>query len=150
MLGDLGNLPGARAEYERTLQLGEVALGPDHPDVATRRSNLGSVLGDLGDPPGAQAQYEMALQITEAALGPKPQIAVRLYSLGRVCADLGDLAGAADAFRRAVQIHTAAYGPDHPKVATDLEALADVQKRQGNLEGAASSRSEARRIRQLR
>jgi hypothetical protein len=32
-------------QYERALAIGEAALGPDHPTVATIRGNLGSVLG---------------------------------------------------------------------------------------------------------
>ena len=70
MLRDLGDLPGARTQFERALQIGEAALGPDHPYIGTRRNNLGRVLQDLGDLPGARTQFERALQITEAALGP--------------------------------------------------------------------------------
>ena len=79
MLQDLGDLTGARTQYERALQISEAALGPDHPDIGIRRNNLGSVLQDLGDLTGARTQYERALQISEAALGPDhPQsIAIR-------------------------------------------------------------------------
>src|SRR4029077_7422940 len=66
----LGDLPGAREQYERALAISEAALGPDHPDVAIWRSNLGGVLQVLGDLPGAREQYERALAISEAALGP--------------------------------------------------------------------------------
>jgi hypothetical protein len=52
------------------LQISEAALGPDHPDIGTRRSNLGRVLADLGDLTGARTQLERALQISEAALSP--------------------------------------------------------------------------------
>ena len=47
MLQDLGDLPGARTQFERALQISEAALGPDHPDVGTLRNNLGRVLGAL-------------------------------------------------------------------------------------------------------
>jgi tetratricopeptide (TPR) repeat protein len=70
MLQNLGDLPGAREQLERALTITEAALGPDHPDVATRRNNLGGVLHALGDLPGAREQYERALAISEAALGP--------------------------------------------------------------------------------
>jgi hypothetical protein len=55
---------------ERALEIGEAVLGPDHPDLAIRRNNLGSLLWGLGDLEGARAQYERALAICEAALGP--------------------------------------------------------------------------------
>ena len=38
--------------------------------MATRHSNLGSVLTDLDDPAGARTHIEQALKITQAALGP--------------------------------------------------------------------------------
>jgi hypothetical protein len=40
-------LPGARTQLERALQIGEAALGPDHPDVGIYRNNLADVLGVL-------------------------------------------------------------------------------------------------------
>src|SRR5215218_10165537 len=52
------------------------SLGPEHPHVATARSNLGSVLQGLGDLEGARAQLERALAVGEAALGPdQPTVA---------------------------------------------------------------------------
>jgi tetratricopeptide (TPR) repeat protein len=148
-LQERGQYRQAKRVAERALAVAEAALGPDHPDVGIRRNNLGTVLQDLGDLAGARTQYERALQITEKALGPDPRVAVMLYRVGRVRADLGDLEAASNAFSKAVQIDTAAYGPDHPEVATDLEPLADVQERQGDLDGAATSRREAQRIRDL-
>ena len=83
MLRDLGDLTGARTQLERALQISEAALGPDHPDIGTRRSNLGLVLQDLGDLTGARTQFERALQISEAALGPDhPTIGARRSNLG--------------------------------------------------------------------
>ena len=78
VLRDLGDLAGARAQFERALAISEAALGPDHPDVGTWRNNLGLVLQDLGDLAGARTQYERALAISEAALGPDhPTIGIR-------------------------------------------------------------------------
>jgi hypothetical protein len=70
VLHDLGDLTGARTQYERALQISEATVGPDHPDIGTRRNNLGGVLRDLGDLTGARTQCERALQISEATLGP--------------------------------------------------------------------------------
>jgi Tfp pilus assembly protein PilF len=49
------------------LGIDEAAYGPDHPMVANRVNNLGSVLQDLGDLAGARAHFERALGIDEAA-----------------------------------------------------------------------------------
>jgi hypothetical protein len=63
------------------LQIGEAALGPDHPDVGVWRNNLGGVLRDLGDLDGARTQLERAVQIGEAALGPDHPTAGTLRDL---------------------------------------------------------------------
>jgi tetratricopeptide (TPR) repeat protein len=77
VLQDLGDLEGAKEQYDRALAIGEAALGPDHPHVDIYRNNLGSVLQDLGDLAGARMQYERALAIGEAALGPDhPTLAI--------------------------------------------------------------------------
>jgi len=84
----VGDLPGAREQLERALAITEAALGPDHPDVATRRGNLGSVLWDLGDLPGAREQLERALAISEAALGPDhPNVRTLRRNLGSITTD---------------------------------------------------------------
>ena len=44
MLRALGDLPGAREQYEQALAIGEAALGPDYPTVRTVRRNLDSVV----------------------------------------------------------------------------------------------------------
>jgi hypothetical protein len=48
VLRRLGDLAGARAQYERALAISEATLGPDNPNVAIGRGNLGLVLQDLG------------------------------------------------------------------------------------------------------
>ena len=69
LLEELGDLPGAKAAFERALKIDEKAFGPDHPNVARDVNNLGSVLKELGDLPGAKAAFERALQIFQKLLG---------------------------------------------------------------------------------
>ena len=40
MFQALGDLNGARTQLERALQIGEAALGPDHPDIGALRDLL--------------------------------------------------------------------------------------------------------------
>jgi tetratricopeptide (TPR) repeat protein len=108
----LGDLAGAKAQYERALEIGEAALGPNYPDMAAWRSNLGGVLQDLGDLAGARVEYERALEIGEAALGPDhPHVATWRNNLADVLRALGDLAGARDQVERALAIGEATHGP---------------------------------------
>jgi tetratricopeptide (TPR) repeat protein len=69
VLQDLGDLEGAKANYERALAIGKAALGSDHPQVAIRLNNLGCVMSALGDLAGAKANYEHAIEIFRRYLG---------------------------------------------------------------------------------
>jgi Tetratricopeptide repeat len=44
--------------------------GPDHPQVASTLTNLGTVQADLGELPAARTTLERALTINEAVYGP--------------------------------------------------------------------------------
>jgi tetratricopeptide (TPR) repeat protein len=70
-LHHMGDLEGARRQYERALAINEKALGAEHPGTALSANNLGSVLQEMGDLQGARRQYERALAIREKGLGPE-------------------------------------------------------------------------------
>jgi tetratricopeptide (TPR) repeat protein len=117
----------ARTYLERSLRIAESILGPQHPEVAIIRSDLGVVLSDLADYSGARMQLDQALPVVEAALGPDhPEAAIRRGVLGGVLRDLGDYAAAKNQFEQAVAIDEKAYGPNHPEVARDRFNLAGV------------------------
>jgi hypothetical protein len=48
VLVDLGDLAGARTQFERALEITEATLGPDHPNMAIFRRNLDSDVRQLG------------------------------------------------------------------------------------------------------
>jgi len=73
VLQDLGDLAGARTQFEQALRIGAAALGPDHPTVGIRRNNLGRVLQALGDLAGARTQFERALETFERVYGPEDE-----------------------------------------------------------------------------
>jgi hypothetical protein len=50
VLRALGDLAGARDQYEQALRIDEAAHGPDHPQTRTIRANLASL--NLHDNPG--------------------------------------------------------------------------------------------------
>jgi len=60
---------GARTCLERALRIDEGALGPNHPKVAIRVSNLGLLRQDLGDLVGTRECFERALRIRCEFLG---------------------------------------------------------------------------------
>jgi len=64
-----GNLQKARKCVERALRIDERTYGPDHPNVAIKVNNLGTVLQELGDLQGAKKCFERARQIDEKVFG---------------------------------------------------------------------------------
>ncbi len=131
------DLASAKACFERTLRIGEMAYGPDHPKVATRVNNLGRVLQDQSKLAAAKACFERALRIDEAAYGPAhPSVATDVNNLGGVLRGLGDLAGAKACYERALRIDEAGGEPDNREVASIVTNLGSVLKDLGDLVGA--------------
>ena len=55
----------------RALEMSELALGPEHPDVAVPLTNLASLYTRLGNYAQAEPLYRRSLAIFERALGPE-------------------------------------------------------------------------------
>ncbi|MEV4346806.1 FxSxx-COOH system tetratricopeptide repeat protein [Actinoplanes sp. NPDC049596] len=144
---ELGDLDGAREQYEQALRIGRAALGPEHVEVGVWHNNLGNVLHDLHDLTGAREQYELALRVGEVSLGPQhPIVALRHGSVGMVLRDLGDLDGAREQMEEALRISEAALGAGHPTAALRRGNLGMVLRDLGDLDGARQQMAEALRI----
>ncbi len=70
LLKSLHDPASAKPLLERALLIHEAALGPSHPAVGVRLSNLTLVHQDLGDVATAKALLERAVAILDALLGP--------------------------------------------------------------------------------
>ena len=98
VLKELGDLPGARAQFKRVIAILEKI--PNNPNLGSAINNLGSVLQALGDLKGARAHFERALAMDEAVYGPDhPEVAIDVSNLGGVLRALGDLEGVQGALR---------------------------------------------------
>jgi tetratricopeptide (TPR) repeat protein len=60
---------GARANYERALQIFETVLGRDHFNAGLCENNLGSLFEETGDLERSREYYERALTIVRKNLG---------------------------------------------------------------------------------
>jgi tetratricopeptide (TPR) repeat protein len=93
--------------------------------------------GRLGE---ALPLFEQTLADSERLLGAShPTVAVLLYRVGVLHLTAGNLYAARDRFAQAVFVDERGYGPTDREVAVDLEALADVQQRLGDLPAAQRS-----------
>ena len=146
-LQSAGRYVESRDLLRRALALALQHYDPDHPSVATRRSDLATVLWALGDLAGAREHLEFALESDLKSFGPDhPKVATRRSNLATVLKDLGDLAGAREHLEFALEFDLKSFGPDHPRVATQRSNLATVLQALGDLAGAKEQAQEARRV----
>ena len=101
----------------RALAIDEKALGPGHPNVAVRYSNLAALLQDFGGAENMELAKDClarALMIDEQAFGDNhPYVAIRLSSLAAALKEQGgeiNLGLAKDYLTRALLIDQNAYG----------------------------------------
>jgi len=69
-LDDHARYTEAEGCYLRAIAIGEKALGPEHPNLATRLNNLGLLYWNQGKYEEAEPLYQRAITIYEKALGP--------------------------------------------------------------------------------
>jgi tetratricopeptide (TPR) repeat protein len=126
-LQSLGDLPDAKALYERAL-----AVDPKDSNVPFTLCSFGRVLENLGDLQEAKASYQTALTIAETQQGGKydATAAARLY-LGNVLRLLGDGKRGIVCVKRGMALGKVAYAKEFPEAATTLRHMEIV------LEGGA-------------
>ena len=79
---DMAMYSSALPFIERALKISEIALGPDHPSVATSLNNLAGLYKAQGKYDEAEPLYRRDLEISENALGPDhPDVAITLNNL---------------------------------------------------------------------
>ncbi|XP_058513216.1 nephrocystin-3 isoform X3 [Ochotona princeps] len=151
-LKDLGLLSQAVVPLQRSLEIRETALDPDHPRVAQSLHQLASVYVQWKKFDNAEQLYKQALEISENAYGADhPHTARELEALAtlyqkqnkyeqaehfrkksfkirqkatRRKGNLGKLDKAVPLYELAVEIRQKSFGPKHPSVATALVNLA--------------------------
>jgi tetratricopeptide (TPR) repeat protein len=129
------------------LRIREIALGPDHPYVATSLNNLAALYYAQGNYDAAESLYQRALRILETALGPEyPNVAQSLNGLALLYAEQGNYDEAEPLYQRALRILETALGPEHPNVAQSLNGLALLYAEQGNYDEAEPLYQRALRI----
>jgi tetratricopeptide (TPR) repeat protein len=127
VLNAKGRVREAEPLIRRALVIHEVALGPDHPQVAATLNNLANLFQDKGRYAEAEPLYRRALAIYEASLGPNyPGVATGLNNLAQLLVDTGRFAEAEPLMRRALDTYVSAFGEDHPAVALSLSNLATL------------------------
>jgi tetratricopeptide (TPR) repeat protein len=132
-----GELRSSRPLKDRALAITELALGPNHPDVAHNLNNLAVLLLEQGEVGAARSLDERALAIRERALGPdEPELAASLNEVGMVRREQGDLAGARPLLERALSIRERMQPPDRGRLGLSLNNLGLLLGELGEAEAA--------------
>jgi len=107
-----GRLEDAERAYARGVVVGEVSLGPDHPDLGVLLGGLAAV--QLETQPASSLQTaQRALKIRRASLGAEhPAVAFNLLMVGHAQARVDDVDAAVATLRDAERLAT-----DHPAAA---------------------------------
>jgi CHAT domain-containing protein/Tfp pilus assembly protein PilF len=127
-----GKYDEARPLAERSLEIREKLLGPEHPDVARAIHHLATLNHIKGDYAKAELLFQRSLTIKEKVLGPEhPDVAASFNNLAEVYRRRGEYAKAEPLFQYAQAIWEKALGPEHPLVATSINNLAIFYKTLG-------------------
>uniref|UniRef100_A0A8C3BAJ2 Nephrocystin-3 n=1 Tax=Cairina moschata TaxID=8855 RepID=A0A8C3BAJ2_CAIMO len=160
-LKDLGLLSQAVAPLQRSLEIRETALDPDHPRVAQSLHQLAGVYVQWKKFGNAEQLYKQALEISENAYGAEhPRVARELDALAtlyqkqnkyeqaeqlrkksfkirqKAARRKGSLCGFALLRQRALQLEELTLGKDTPDNARTLNELGVLYYLQNNLETA--------------
>ena len=145
LFGQIGRYYYDRAAYaeaapamQRSLDIREKALGPDHPDVGTSLNNLAGLYEAQGKYDLAEPLYKRTITILEKALGPDhPSVGTSLNNLAGLYEAQGKYDLAEPLYKRTITILEKALGPDHPSVGTSLNNLAILLANTDRLDEAA-------------
>ncbi len=142
---------GSHAEVaellSRALQVIEIGLGPDHPDVAQVLKNLAAVEYLKNDYASAETHMLRAIEIWEASLGSdNKNVAAALNNLAGIYEAQGRHPEAAIALERSLLIWEGIVGPDHEAVVESRRQLTELQRIHGLLPSAVAAQQATRQV----
>jgi len=142
-----GDKEQALSHYQRTIALREQLEGPDGPNLAIERINLGNAQLALRQYDAALQSYRESEAALRLSLGDgHPQIAMAVASIGLVYSSTGRYAEALAQHRRALPDFVAWLGPEHLFVATTILNMGDALRELGQLDQAEAQLRRAQEL----
>lgn len=119
LLFELGRRHDGRELCDRVLAERAAALGADHPDTLTSRSNLAAFTGEAGDLVVARRLYAAVVDDRTRVLGPEhPDTLRSRHGHAYYVGEAGDRVAARDLFADLVADQERVLGADHPHTLT--------------------------------
>ncbi|CAF1180167.1 unnamed protein product [Rotaria sordida] len=138
--GDLGQYNEAIKFYQKSLDIYEKTLPPNHPSLASSYGNIGNVYNNMGEYSKALSSHERALEIQKIALPPNhPDLAGSYINIGAVYNNMGEYSKALSSYERSLEIRKIALPPNHPDMAGSYQGIALVYDNMGEHSKALSS-----------
>ncbi|CAF1474357.1 unnamed protein product [Rotaria sordida] len=146
----LGQYNEAIKFYQKSLDIKEKTLPPNHPNLASSYLNIGSVYYDMGEYSNALSSYERSLEIKKIALPPNhPDLASSYQGIGLVYDDMGEYSKALSSYERSLEIQKIALPPNHPDLAASYNNIGAVYSHMGEYSKALSSYERALEIQKI-
>lgn len=131
-LREIGQYAQAEPLYQRTIAVGEHALGAEHPLVAAALNNLATTYRALEKYEQAEQLYRRALPIRERLFSPDyPSLASSLANLAAVYKEQQKFEQAEPLYQQALDMRVQIFGSDHVEIALYLHEMADFYYAQG-------------------
>jgi Tfp pilus assembly protein PilF len=112
---DLGKHKEAIIFLEKSLEVYNKTLTPNHRNLASSYNNIGMVYDDMGEYSKALSYYEKAYEIDQKSLSPNhPDLATSNNNIGLVYLNMGEYSKAFSFFERAVNIGQQSLASNHP------------------------------------
>ncbi len=101
--------------YEKSLEIDQKTLPPNHPNLANSYNNIGAVYYNMGEYSTALSSYEKALEIQQQSLPLNhPDLASSYNNIGMVYDSTGNYSKARSFYERAVEIGQKSLRSNHP------------------------------------
>ncbi len=137
LLGDQGDLAGARRLQERVVDVRTRVLGEEHPDTLNSMNNLAEILRDHGDHAAARRLQEQVLAVAKRVLGEEhPDTLISMNNLALTLGEQGDHAGARRLQEQVLAIEKRVLGEEDPDTLRSMNNLAGTLRAQGDYAGA--------------
>ncbi|CAF4944605.1 unnamed protein product [Rotaria sp. Silwood1] len=147
---DLGQYNEAIEFYQKSLDIKEKTLPPNHPDWAQSYNNIGLVYYNMGEYSKALSSYERALEIWKIALPPNhPDLAISYSNIGLVYDKMGQYSKALSSYEQSLEIRKIALPPNHPDLAASYNNIGLVYDNMGEYSKALSSHERSLEIRKI-
>ena len=143
-----GDIPAARATFERSLAMAEELFEPTDPHMISILTNLAQIDYAQGRLDSALRRSERLLEVQRQRYGEAhPDIAIALHNLAGVHAKAGRYDRAEALFREALALRRQTQGERHPGTAITMHTLGRVLLKQERWDEAAEVLAPALEIR---